>query len=664
VPAEAHTEAGGASPASSHRLMTLLGRALSRDAAYYTLGMASVFPLGIASALVTTAYLEPAEYGRLGLLMVFASLATIVYGLGVIQGTLMWAYGSAGDDGDADDGGEEELGPGDQQVTTIREHRRRVMGSGLLLATLVAVVGTAVLVANAGAIARQIGGHIPLHDAVVWAAVSAGLGSLWRLALQVYRLERRAAMFLVVSVSRPLFALVLTIVLLSSGHGLEGAVAAIALGTALSLVIAFGAALPHYLIRFRPADFAEIVRRGRSYALIIIVLWIVSNADLWILSRFSTGPDVGLYRLASRFGVFPSYVTSAYLLAWIPMQRSSLFRATARARTTGRLSATMFTYYCIGAGGLLLVLTVCSELFIGFAPESYRKAAPYVPAVAAAVTAHGALYVLYRIGRFKNRRLLYVSMLTLAAAVLAFGGSLLAGPLGGYGVALAGGIGSLLGAAGFVVAIRRGKKPIPFQWSRVGRAVAVASGLIVAVSLSPAEGIARVGQDLIVLAAYPVLLVVCGVIPRDVVGDVLTVGRAVIPLRPGRRRLAERVETLPADERAAITQWIGSKRSKEPSLDVDPRERASLFALTRGLRALSGDGDPTELDAEIGAYLTHRGSHIDRDLLAEKLVERGADAAELHLLDDTYETLRQGRRLLYQRHRRLERTNATNVTAS
>ena len=89
---------------ADHRLMTLLGRALSRDAAYYTIGMASVFPLGIATALVSTAYLEPAEYGRLGLLMIFSSLATIVYGLGVMQGTLMWAYGAAGDDGD-DDGG-------------------------------------------------------------------------------------------------------------------------------------------------------------------------------------------------------------------------------------------------------------------------------------------------------------------------------------------------------------------------------------------------------------------------------------------------------------------------------------------------------------------------------------------------------------------------------
>ena len=127
----------------------------------------------------------------------------------------------------------------------------------------------------------------------------------------------------------------------------------------------------------------------------------------------------------------------------------------------------MFTYYCIGAMGLLLLLTVCSELFIGLAPASYAEAAPFVPAVAAAVTAHGSLHALYRIGRFAVRRVLYVVMLTLAAAVLTFLGSALAGPLGGYGVALAGTVGSLMGAAGFVIAIQRGKKPIPFQWGRI-----------------------------------------------------------------------------------------------------------------------------------------------------------------------------------------------------
>jgi O-antigen/teichoic acid export membrane protein len=629
-----------------HRLMTLLGRALSRDAAFYTLGMASVFPLGIASALVTTAYLEPAEYGRLGLLMIFASLVTVIYGLGVIQGTLMWAYGAAGGDGDdLDDGGEEDLGPVEQGVVARREQRRQIMGSGLLLASAVAAVGTAILVANAGVVADIIGGSIPLRQAVIWAAISAGLGSLWRLGLQVYRMERRPAMFLIISVSRPLFALVLTVVLLSHGYGLAGAVAAIAIATGLSLLLSLAGSLKAYVVRFRPSDMAEIIRRGRRFALIIAAVFIITNADLYVLAKFSTGPEVGLYRLASRFGVFPSYVTSAYLMAWMPLQRSSLFAATARARPRESISSTLFTYYCIGAAGLLLLLTVCSELFIGLAPASYAKAAPYVPAVAAAVTAHGSLYALYRIGKIKHRRPMYIAMLTLASVVLAVLGSVLAGPLGGYGVALAAGLGSLMGAAGFAIAIQRGRRPIPFQWGRIAAAVAFAALLVVAVSVSPATGVVRVAQDLLVLAAYPLLLVATGVIPRRVVRDVYALVRAALPIRPGGRRLVRRVESLPPEQQAAISRWVGREPDAAPSLHVDPEDRDSLADLTAAMRALSGRSGRTDQDPEIGAFLTHRGSHVDHDHLAEELVERDADQLELHLLDETYQTLRQAIRL-------------------
>jgi O-antigen/teichoic acid export membrane protein len=643
-----HTEqdsvASAAAHAADHRLMTLLGRALSRDAAYYTIGMASVFPLGILTALVSTHYLAPTQYGQLGLLMVFASFATILYGLGVIQGTLMWAYGAAGDDGD-DEGGTEELGPVESEVMALRSHRRRIMGSGLLLALMVCGLGTAALVLAAEPVSRVIGGASESRTGVIWAAVSAGLGSIWRLGLQVYRLERRAAMYLIVSVSRPLFALILTVFFLSKGYGLEGAIAAIALGTALSLILVFAAALSAYKITIRPSDWAEIVRRGRRYIPIIVGVWLVTNGDLWVLSRFSTGKDVGLYRLASRFGVFPSYVTSAYLLAWQPMQRSSLGRSAARARTREAVSGTMFTYYCIGAAGLLILLTVASELFIGLAPQEYLKAAPYVPAVAAAVTAQGTVYTLYRIARIRRRRLVYLLMLTLSSLVLALLGSALAGPLGGYGVALAGTVAGLMASAGFVIAIRRSKKPVPFQWGRIAGAVAISAALIVAVSVSPATGALRAGQDLLALAAYPLLLIVTGVIPRRVARDVLAIVRAAVPLRPGSRGLLKQVETLSADQREAIARWIGLEPATEPSLEVDPRNRDSLAALTRGIRTLIGGQEPSELDPEIGAFLTHRGSHVDRDHLAEQLVESGTDALELHLLDDAYQTMRQRRRL-------------------
>lgn len=423
--------------------MTLLGKALSRDAAYYTIGLAAVFPLGIGTAAVVTAFLPPTEYGYVGLLMVFSGLTTVVYGLGVIQGTLMWAYRAAGDDGD-DDGVQEELGPDDAPLVVARGERRRILGSGMVLSILVAATGTVALVLAAGELSDLITDSYDLRQGLLWAAVSAGVGSVWRLALQVYRLERRAAMFLVISVSRPLFVLILTAVFLHEGYGLEGAVAATAIGTALSLVLSVGGGLSYYAIGVRRGDFAEIYGRGKKLIPMVVALAIVGNVDLLLLARAAPGGEVGLYRLASRFGIFPSYVTSALLMAWMPMQRSALFTANVRERSQGAVGSTMFTYFCIASAGLLLLLTVGSEIFISIAPATYSDAAPLVPAVAAFFVAQGLVYALYRIGRFRHRRLIFVLMITLSALVLVALGSQLAGPLGGFGVALAGTVGSLM----------------------------------------------------------------------------------------------------------------------------------------------------------------------------------------------------------------------------
>ena len=326
------------------------------------------------------------------------------------------------------------------------------------------------------------------------------------------------------------------------------------------------------------------------------------------------------------------------------------------------VSSTMFTYYCIGAMGLLILLSVCSELFIGLAPASYAEAAPLFRPSAPRSPRRARSTSSTASAASSCRRTMYVAMLTSPPSCSRSSGAALAGPLGGYGVALAGVVGSLMGAAGFAIAIQRGKRPIPFQWGRIAASVAIGGALVALVSASPLTGAARVAQDLAVLAVYPVLLVALGVIPRAVVRDVLAVGRAAIPLRPGSRRLAERVEALPHEQRAAIARWVGQEPVGRLSLEVDPRDEASLAALARGVRTISGTARTTEQDAAIGAYLTHRGSHIDHDQLAEQLVGRGADALDLHLLDDAYQTLRQGRRL--RARRRGVEGEATGLTRS
>jgi hypothetical protein len=306
----------------------------------------------------------------------------------------------------------------------------------------------------------------------------------------------------------------------------------------------------------------------------------------------------------------------------------------------------------------MLLLTIGSALLIGFAPSSYHEAAPYVPAVAAVVVGQGVAYALYRLAKFPRRRLWYVLASAVSSLILAALSPVLAPPLGGYGVAAAGMVGAIACALVLLWAIRRGRDPIPFQWARISAAVAIGLVCLAVVVLAPGGLLLRGAAALLACAAYPLLLVATGVVSRAHGRDLLGVIRAALPRRAGRRGLSRRLAELPATQRDAIEQQIRRRRARRPQDPPDPQQ---LAAMTRGLRTLIGDvGElDSDRDAEVGAYLLQRGSHIDRDYFAERLVADGVDPLELHLLDDAYQTLRQARR-----PRRSRKDSAIEVTPS
>ena len=71
---------------------------------------------------MTTRFLSPAEFGELALLMVFAAFLTIVYNVGMVQGTFMWVFGAAGEE-------EVEDAPGKAAAAGTK---RRALGTGLV----------------------------------------------------------------------------------------------------------------------------------------------------------------------------------------------------------------------------------------------------------------------------------------------------------------------------------------------------------------------------------------------------------------------------------------------------------------------------------------------------------------------------------------------------
>src|SRR5271157_2622437 len=329
------------------RLLTLTGGRVTRHTAIYVVGLLAVAPFSLVSVAVLTRLLVPAQYGQLGVLFVFAGFATVLYNTGSLHGTFMLVYGAS--EGEGDDVGSD---------TEITSAPRRALGTGVVLTLMIVTAGTAVCFVLAPQLAQALLHHRSEARLVRWAAVSAAAGSLWRLTVNVFRMERRPGRFALLNATRPLFVVAGVVPLVVVGFGVEGALAGTALGTLAATAVCIAMARRSYAFAFCLADMKKIVRLGAMVVTPVLCLYIVHSADIVLLSRFANAHELGVYRVASRFAVIPSYFASAVLMAWAPLERGVLFRATYKHVGEERVRGAMLSYYLLVATTIVVLLDV------------------------------------------------------------------------------------------------------------------------------------------------------------------------------------------------------------------------------------------------------------------------------------------------------------------
>ena len=289
---------------------------MSRDSAIYVLGLLIVFPFSLLSAIVFTHLLSQDQYGDLGILFLFAGFLTFAENLVTLQGTFSYVYGGGDDEGKLDD-------EDDAEST----NKRRAMTTGALAMLAVIAALSLPLVLFADTIAGWLIRDPESGDAIVWAVASAATGALWRPALNLFRLERRPKSFAALSGLRPVVVLAVSIPLVTSGFGVNGALMGTAFGTLASVAVCALLLPSLFTSDVSRTDLRAITSRGGKRIPTMVALWTLHNADLFYLSRFATAADLSLYRLASRFASVPSYFSSGFFLAWGPLRRTSVFRA-------------------------------------------------------------------------------------------------------------------------------------------------------------------------------------------------------------------------------------------------------------------------------------------------------------------------------------------------
>ncbi|MGH2945010.1 MAG: lipopolysaccharide biosynthesis protein [Solirubrobacteraceae bacterium] len=613
-------------------VFVLFGSRISRDTAIYVAGTAAVLPFSLVTVAVLTRFLDPSEYGDLAVMFVFASLLTVVYNLGSLQGTLMWVFGSSGEDVDA----------GGAQTGAGAGTKRRALTTGFILTCAIAGLATVPLFVFADPVGRLLLGEPDQVAAVRWAAGSAALGAVWRLVVNVLRMERRPVAFAWLNTLRPAFVLACSVPLVAAGFGVAGALAGTAIGTALGLVACLAAGRRSYAAAFDAGDAWRIVRSGSRLVLVIVGLWVVHNADVFLLSRYAPADEVGLFRLAGRVAVFISYFVSAFLMAWAPLERTSLFRGTYASLGRPEVRSKMITYFVVTALTLVLAMAVTADVLVRIAASSYAGAAPLIAPVGLGFVLYGLFVVLIRSAQVRRRMLLYGGMAMACAVLFALIGMVLIPAYGGYGAALSVIASMTIGCGLIVLATRRSSEPVPFEWARLAGAVALAlAGYAVVRWLAPLTGGWQPAIELLTFVAFLVLLVALRIVPPAHVRPLARIAWSLGPSGAARRRLVSRLTDLPEEQRStleALTRYRVSPDGVAASLGI-PRE-AVCERLVRTMRALDDRERSTDADAAVGAYLLSGEPPAERDGVARRLWEEGVDPLELHELESTYDRLR------------------------
>lgn len=628
-------------------VMTLYGKTMTRTGGVFAIGMAAIVPFGIVSLAITTRYLEPGDFGRLSLLFAVASVVTVVAGIGFIQGTLMATYGQVDDgDGDVDEVGDlAALDPSAEPPDVTGAERRRLLGSGLLLTVISSsVICTVVGLAGGALTAMAFGDR--WFASVCWMAASAFSGANWRMLSQIPRMERRAGRWAFHQFLRPGLVVAASLAALAMGFGVNGVLAATALGTVVACVLAFVQSRHSFTFHPRRADLRLIWDEGSPWIPLTVASVIQSNASILLLAVLATPTSVGLFQVATRISQIPGFFADGFLTGWPTIEMSPLSVAAKEHKGRREYSSSVFTLFSLTTLGVLLAVSLLSDSLIHVAAPSYSSAAQLIPIVAASYGAHAIFRGVYRATSFPLRRYWYTLLHLLWIAPYAAVTALLTPLNASYGVA----IGQL--AAGFAVSFcfilldRRGPDPTPFEGRRLGLALAIAVALVVVAEAIPASTELHAALSVGALVAFPVLLVATGVIPRAQIALIRSIVASLVPkLRP-RSGVRRQVESLPVEQRQAIVLVAVQRRELDSAARAIGVSAPIVSArVVRGLRKISDCGRPTPIDHLIGEYVVHTGSTLERDAMAVRLLGLGANPLHLHILSDLCSGLRQRRRI-------------------
>ncbi|HEV7400663.1 MAG TPA: oligosaccharide flippase family protein [Solirubrobacterales bacterium] len=456
-------------------------RRLATTGAAYT--AASIVSKLIAVALLPlyTRYLTLADYGAAELMFAAIITGSIVVRLGLIEALLRFYY---------KDG----------------EDPARVVASSFAALFWLATVVALVLLPFAKPISELLLDE-PAADLGRIAIGGLWVSTMFEYLLTLFRLEERARAFFVTTMLSVLSAIGLTVILVvGAGEGARG----LLLGSYVSgAAFVLGLIWVHrkrLSLRFEIPLLRRLMRFGLPTMPAELSLYLLNFVDRLIIVHLAGLPEAGLYSLAVKFAQGVNVLVRGFQLAWPPLAYS--IRDDDKAR---RIYAVVVTLFAAGCAFVVTGMWLLSRWIVrALAAPKFFDSYEAIGLITTAVTLY-ALYmvlvvILGRTGRTEfNFPAAAAALVTNIALNLALVPSL---GIVGAGIAL---VASYLVVLALMYGFTQRLFPVPYEWARLARVVAVSAGLVLLGELLlPTEGFPGLLARTALWLAYPLALFATG----------------------------------------------------------------------------------------------------------------------------------------------------------
>jgi O-antigen/teichoic acid export membrane protein len=662
-PKHEHSHPGGSA--------AVLGTHLARYSSAQGLSLLITNILHYASIAVVAKMLGPTSLGSYALLFFFTGLVTQVIHLLSKPGTMMRTFGVSDDDDDSVEDDDDKEAP--EEASTRPTF---TLGVGTLWTLMLGVTVSTVVFAFRTPIAQFLLNDPAQADAVVFATITGCVWALFKLGEMVIWFEGRALTYALIEAARPAFNLIAIIAIISSGAGVKGAIIGQTIGTTTATLICIALIWSSFELGFSFSELKQILKRGAIRAPIASSMWVVQNADAFILSRFLDHKAIGLYNFASRTGFMVSFLPQGFRMSLRPIRKTAVYEAYRQEYGGAVANGQLLAYFWLITLTAVLAMVLGGEILIQIGGPSFESAAPIIPLTAAAMSMPALYRTVSSMAAYPNKRRTFV-MATILVAILYVGFMLLLlsnTGLGIYTAPIAMLAAFLLPSTAMFLRSQLGDKPIDFPYLAMLWATLVA--VVIALGfhfIHPAGEWTKLPVIAVLMLLWFASLFVLRIIPqahwhpiRHIALSVIRRGSALKfdpgaglgSLKPPERK-ALRVAVVDRLPPAALVPskvdgdgagnggeaGDGARATdSEETVGRDSDDASEGARLVRLLRRTGESGgvpisESSELDAGISLYLFSDEPMAMRLKKMRQLLSAGVSAHELRTLEDLRDDL-------------------------